>query len=195
MKKILWAMVVLAAVAMFMTQQNQPEQPVVTKTELGGAFSLIGTEGQSISSDDFSDKYMLVFFGFTFCPDICPTTLTTISTALEQLDDENPALAAKLAPIFITVDPERDTPEVMKEYMSNFDARITGLTGSRSQVRAVADAYKVYYALQKQSPEDTDYLVDHTGYVYLMNSDGDYLANFTHDSSVGEVIALLNEKL
>jgi len=195
MKKILWILVVVAAAYAFTHGQEQVNPAEVTKVEMGGPFELVGTDGQAVSSKDFADKHMLIFFGFTFCPDICPTTLTTISTVLEKLDETNPSMAAKLAPIFVTVDPERDTVEALKDYMSNFDERIVGLTGSKEQIRAVADAYKVYYAARKEKPEDTDYLVDHSGYVYLMSPNGDYMAHFTHDKSVDDVLTLLSDNI
>jgi protein SCO1 len=140
---------------------------------VGGPFALIDHTGTPRSEKDFRGKLMLVYFGFTYCPDLCPADLQSIGLALDQLG----AVGDKVQPLFITVDPERDTAEHLKEYVSLFHPRLMGLTGDAAAIRAAADAYKVYYAKVPNERGD-DYTVDHTAFIYLMGADGNYLGFF-----------------
>jgi protein SCO1/2 len=154
---------------------------------IGGPFGLIDHTGRPRTNADFRGKLMLVYFGFTYCPDICPTDLQAISLALDRLG----AAADQVQPLFITVDPERDTAAHLAEYVSLFHPRLIGLTGDAAAIRAAADAYKVYYA---KVPNDagTDYTVDHTAFIYLMDADGKYLGFFppgTPPERIAETIA------
>ncbi len=133
---------------------------------LGGPFTLTGGDGAAVTDRSFPGKFLLVYFGYTYCPDACPTALSNIAGALAKL---GPA-ANKLQVLFITVDPRRDTPKVMGNYVKAFDPRIIGLTGSPEQISAVAKEYKVYYAAHTE--EGSDYLVDHSSFLYLMNPQG-----------------------
>ena len=176
------------------------------------ALDLVDQDGKTVTERDFRGKLMLVFFGFTHCPDICPVTVKNLSSLMEILGDK----AAQLAPIFITVDPARDTPAAMKEYLSNFDSRIVGLTGDMEQIKQVAAAYKVYYAKsarkdakEPDAPEaqehvhaahgddhaDGDYQVDHSGYIYLMDKDGNYVTHFPFDANPMALMEALNPYL
>jgi len=137
---------------------------------IGGPFALIDQTGTARSEQDFKGKLLLVYFGFTYCPDICPTDLQAISLAIDQLG----AAGEKVQPLFITVDPERDTSAHLAEYVSLFHPRLIGLTGDAAAIRKAADAYKVYYA-KVPNEAGTDYTVDHTAFVYLMDADGNYL--------------------
>ena len=140
---------------------------------VGGAFALIDHTGKPRTNEDFSGKLMLVYFGFTYCPDICPTDLQNIGLALDQLG----SAGETIQPLFITVDPERDTPAHLAEYVSMFHPRLIGLTGEAEAIRTAADAYKVYYAKVPNERGD-DYTVDHTAFIYLMGADGKYLGFF-----------------
>ena len=151
---------------------------------IGGPFALEGGNGQTVSSTDFRGKYMLIYFGYTYCPDVCPTTLTAVAAALDKLGPK----AASLVPIFITVDPHRDTPTVMKRYAAAFSPRIVGLTGTAAQIAQVAKEYRVYYAKHKTGPGPNDYLMDHSSLLYLMGPDGKFLAPIPADQS-GEEMA------
>jgi cytochrome oxidase Cu insertion factor (SCO1/SenC/PrrC family) len=135
---------------------------------VGGAFTLTDTNGRQRSDAEFRGKLMVVYFGFTFCPDICPTDLMAITRALEAL---GPAAKA-VQPIFITIDPERDT-KIMAEYLSAFHPSFVGLTGSPDQIRKVANSYKAAYS--KVEDGKGDYTIDHTGVIYLMGRGGEYL--------------------
>ena len=143
-------------------------------------FVLTDTSGAPF---DFWNRTMgsvtLLFFGYTYCPDLCPTTLSTIGDALNELGP----LAAQVQPIFITVDPQRDTPKVIGDYVRNFDPRIVGLTGSAEAIAAVAKEYKVYYAVHKTGDGPDDYLMDHSGFVYLMNPEGRFARVLSGDIS------------
>lgn len=149
---------------------------------VGGPFTLTDQDGKRVTDQDFRGKYMLIFFGFTYCPDVCPGELQVMSAALDELGPEGD----KIQPVFITVDPERDTPEAMKLYVSNFHPRMVGLTGSPDDIAAVAKAYRVYYAKAK-APEGAapgDYLMDHSTILYLMGPDGKFVKHFTYGTDV-----------
>jgi len=148
---------------------------------IGGNFTLTNQDGATISDKDFRGRVMMVFFGFTHCPDICPTTAASFGKILESLGDK----ANMVAPIFITVDPQRDTPTVLKEYLGNFDKRIIGLTGSEEQTKQVAYAYKAYFA--KSNTAAGDESVDHSGFIYLMDKNGAYVQHFPYDASVKDI--------
>ena len=139
---------------------------------VGGPFHLEDQTGKSVSDQDMKGRPFLVFFGFTHCPDICPTTLFEISQVMHTLGAD----ADRTGALFITVDPERDTPTVIKDYLSNFDPHLRGLTGDQASINAVLRAYRVY---AKKVPLDNgDYTMDHTAVVYLMDKDGHFVAPF-----------------
>jgi len=150
---------------------------------VGGHFSLVDGQGQTVTDRTFRGKYMLVYFGYTHCPDVCPTTLSDIAAALKQLGPR----AARIVPVFITVDPARDTPAVMAHYTALFSPRIVGLTGSAAQIAAVAGKYHVYFARHATGPGPDDYSMDHSSVLYLMGPDGRFVAPIAADSSVRDL--------
>ncbi len=139
---------------------------------VGGPFTLVDQNGVTRRPEDFRGKLMLIYFGYTYCPDICPTELQVMTLALERLG----VRAAEIQPIFITIDPERDTTAQMKDYVGNFDPRLLALTGTEAQVSEAAKAYRVFYEKVKQA--DGGYAMDHSSIVYLMGRDGRYLEHF-----------------
>ncbi|WP_373505256.1 SCO family protein [Aestuariivirga sp.] len=141
----------------------------------GGPFSLIDQNRKRVTEKDFLGQYMLVFFGYTYCPDICPTELQVMTAAIDQM---GPA-GDRITPVFISIDPERDTPEVLRAYVENFGPRLVGLTGSAERIADVAKAYRVYYAKASNSGP-WDYLMDHSSIIYLMGPDGRYVKHFTY---------------
>ncbi|MDH3691412.1 MAG: SCO family protein [Gammaproteobacteria bacterium] len=146
----------------------------------GGPFTLIDHHGNTVSDKDFAGRFMLIFFGYTYCPDICPTNLTTMAQALKDLGDAGDAVQ----PLFISVDPERDTIEVLEKYVNFFHPRLIGLRGSEEQVSAAAHAYKIHRGkviTQNQTSTD-DYLVNHSSITYLMGPTGDFVTLFPHDT-------------
>jgi protein SCO1 len=152
---------------------------------IGGPFALLSTHGGNVTDQTYRGKWLLIFFGFTFCPDACPTALNNISVGLEKLGAD----AGKLQPLFVTVDPRRDTREVMAEYLKSFDSRIIGLTGPQDQIDRVVKEYRVYVAQQKSETEgDNNYLVSHSAYIYLMDPQGKFV-NVIQGSEGGEQIA------
>lgn len=158
--------------------------------ELGGPFTLVDSQGQTVTEQDFLGKPLLIYFGYTYCPDVCPTELGTIAAALDQLGPEG----AHSQPVFVSVDPERDKPEDMGEYVEMFHPRLIGLTGSPEQVAKAAKAWRVYYAKVELTGPD-DYAMDHSAYSYLMGADGKLLAVFPHQTPPAEMARVIREKL
>ncbi len=148
-------------------------------------FDLIDHRGNQVSEAAFAGRWQLVFFGFTYCPDICPTTLATIAQVLDLLGGQ----AKRVAPLFITVDPERDTPEILAEYVSAFHPEITGLTGTPEQVRAATRSFRIFYGKQNDEHAPGGYVMSHSGYIYLMDPEGRYEAVFTEKRDSAEQIA------
>jgi protein SCO1 len=145
---------------------------------IGGPFTLEDGDGKPVSDTAFRGRYMLVYFGYTFCPDVCPTTLTTIASAMDKLGPK----ADRVQPIFITVDPQRDTPKVIKQYVASFSPRLIGLTGSSQEIARVAQEYRVYYAIHRTSGEAA-YSVDHSSILYLMGPDGRFIEPLPADAT------------
>ncbi|MGZ5918780.1 MAG: SCO family protein [Hyphomicrobium sp.] len=164
-------------------------QQVTGKALIGGAFTLTDNTGKRVTDQDFHGKYTLVFFGFTSCPDICPAGLQLIAGALEKLGTK----AQRIAPIFISVDPQRDTPEKLAAYVKNFDPRLVGLTGTSEEIAAVAKAYKVYYAKVPSKERPDDYTMDHTSIIYVMDPKGEFVTHFTPSTSVDDMAAKLGK--
>lgn len=157
-----------AAVMLLSGQGASPVAP----SAIGGAFALTDQNGKSVTDADIKGKPHLVFFGFTHCPDICPTTLFEVSETLRALGRD----ADKAGALFVTVDPSRDTPAVLKDYLGSFDPRIRGLTGDTAAIGAVEKAYRVY--ARKVPTSGGDYTMDHTAIVYLMDKEGRFVRPF-----------------
>lgn len=171
---------------------RQEPGPIVVTTgeaEIGGTFSLIDQNGVRRNDQEFRGRYMLVFFGFTFCPDICPTTLAILSAAL---DDIGP-LADEIVPILISVDPERDTPEILKPYLSAFGPEFVGLTGTKEEIDNAVGAYRAFY--QILDGEGDDYLVDHSTIIYLMDGEGKYVTNYDLNMGPAAIAADLRQRI
>jgi protein SCO1/2 len=145
---------------------------------LGGPFSLVDQTGKPVTESDFAGRFLLVYFGFTYCPDVCPTELGTIAAAVDALEEQG----AQVTPMLITIDPERDTPEALADYVSRFHPRMVGLTGTPEQVAAAARAYRVFYA-KAQRPEMSSYLMDHSSFIYLVGPDGRVRTLFRPEST------------
>lgn len=157
-----------------------PREISVGKALVGGPFSLIDHTGKRVTEKDFLGRYMLVLFGFTYCPDVCPSGLQVMAAALDKLG----AKAQKVTPIFISLDPERDTPEQLAQYVTSFHPRLVGLTGALDEVDRVAKAYRVYYKKVRDEKSTATYTIDHTALIYLMGPDGSYAAHFSHSTNV-----------
>ncbi len=145
--------------------------------KIGGPFEMTAHTGESVTERSFDGKFRLIFFGYTFCPDVCPTTLNSVALTLDALGDN----AAAVQALFITVDPARDTPEVLAEYTAAFHPDILGLSGSPEQTTAIAKSYKAYFARVEDGDNDPEaYLMDHTVFIYLMGRDGEFLSLFSY---------------
>jgi protein SCO1/2 len=154
--------------------------------QIGGGFTLTDHQGRTVTDVDYRGKHLLVFFGYTYCPDVCPTNLSSISEALDLLGDD----AKQVQPVFVSVDPARDTPEQMKMYVEHFHPSLVGLTGTPAQIKAVSTAYKIYATKTEQDPSDPEaYLMDHTSLTYLMGPDGIY-RTFIRHGATPEAIAI-----
>lgn len=161
--------------AYFAMVDTGPSGP--SPSAIGGPFRLVAQDGRTVTDADFKGEAKLVFFGYTHCPDICPTTLFDMSQVFEKLGADK-----KVAGLFITVDPERDTPEVMKDYVSSFDPRIVGLSGSREAIDPVLKEYRVY---SRKVPSDNgEYSMDHSAIVYLMDKQGRFVNAFNLEQPV-----------
>ncbi|MFM6853428.1 MAG: SCO family protein [Sphingopyxis sp.] len=138
--------------------------------QIGGPFTLVGADGRTVRDTDFAGKYRLVYFGYTFCPDVCPVDLNALMLGLKQFERQNASAASRVQPLFITVDPARDTPAVMGQYARSFHPRLIGLTGTAEQIADVARKYVITYARQPGATPDS-YLVAHAQIAYLMGPD------------------------
>jgi len=157
---------------------------------VGGPFGLVDQHGATRTDAEFRGRFMLIYFGYTYCPDVCPTELATMGRALDLLGDAG----ERVQPIFITVDPERDTVEQLATYGASFHPRLLLLTGSAEQVKAAATAYRVYSA-RVEGSDATDYLMDHTSIVYLMGPDGRFLTHFPQGTPPERMAEVLRERL
>ncbi len=170
------------------TQQGlSSEKPLpVAGLEIGGPFSLTDHTGKNVTEKDYADQYQLIYFGFTYCPAICPTELQKMSRVMTALEKSKPVLAEQTQPLFITVDPERDTVPVMKDYVSLFHPKLIGLTGTQPQIDFVIKAYKIF-ARKVDDSEQNDYTVDHSSYIYLMGKDNQLLSIYRMDDDADYV--------
>lgn len=158
---------------------------------IGGPFTLVDQDGRTVTDQDFRGKWMLIYFGYTFCPDVCPTSLSTVAQALDKLAPGDRNL---IAPIFVTVDPARDTPAVMKDYVAAFHPALIGLTGNDVQVAAAMKAYKVYGARAK-GDDPVNYTVDHSSILYLVDPSGNFVQHFAHGTAADDVATALKKHL
>lgn len=156
---------------------------------IGGPFVLVDHTGAERTEADLKGRHALIYFGYSFCPDVCPTALADMLIALDEL---GPA-AARVQPVFITIDPDRDTPAVLKDYIPNFHPRLIGLSGSAAQVSRAARAYRVYYAKVDDPNAGDNYLMDHSSVIYLMDPDGRYLTHFSHGTGPETMAKRLRE--
>ncbi|CAN5564741.1 hypothetical protein BH10PSE14_BH10PSE14_34200 [soil metagenome] len=169
------ALVLFALLPTACSPNSAPMRPPLEGAKIGGPFTLIDQDGRTVTERSFAGKYRIVYFGYTYCPDVCPTDAQHIGAGLRLIEQADPALAAKIVPIFITVDPARDTPAVLKSFTAAFHPRMVGLTGSPDAIAATAKAFAVYYR-KGEVTENGGYMVDHSSVAYLMDPDGKPLA-------------------
>lgn len=192
-KAMIIVSVIIAAVSIYLLVAiDLPKKPLAGQggapeenTLIGGGFLLNDHNGNKFNSDQLKGKFSLVYFGFTFCPDICPTTLQKITTVISTLDKYR----IDVQPVFITIDPARDTPALLKEYLGHFHPKFIGLTGASEQIKEVAELYKVFYAVAEGNKDAADkYMLDHSSFVYLLDKNGKYIKHFYMSSTPEEII-------
>ena len=162
---------------------------------IGGAFALTDQNGIRRSQTDFAGRPMLIYFGFTYCPDVCPTALDIMGGTLDALQQRDAIAYERLQPVFISVDPARDTPPVLRDYLAYFHPRLSGLTGSQADIDAIKSAFKIYAARGAAEDENGNYNVDHSSFFYLMDENNRYLAHFDHAITPEILAEKLAEKL
>ena len=181
----------LLVVQTFTPSEEAPAKPQTA--DIGHTFELVDDVGRRVTQDSLKGRYSLIYFGFTYCPDVCPTSLQIMARALEEIeaDSEAGGAAAAVQPIFITVDPERDTPAALKEYVSHFHPRLRGWTGTPAQIDDAMRAFKVYRARVEDTSSADGYTIDHSSIFYLMGPDGRFLSHFNHAVSPEELATAL----
>ncbi|WP_158743789.1 SCO family protein [Acidisphaera sp. L21] len=163
--------------------------PLQQAAAIGGPFSLTDGAGKPVTDKTYRGKYMLVYFGYTFCPDVCPTTLNDVAQAIDKIGP----VADKLQPLFITIDPARDTPDVIRQYAAAFSPKLQGLTGTAAQIADVAKEYRVYYASHKTGPGPGDYTMDHSSILYVMDPSGHFAGVIRADEGPDAIAADLKK--
>jgi protein SCO1/2 len=164
--------------------------PVVGSDTVGGPYSLTAHTGERVTQESWGDRWQLIYFGFTFCPDICPTSLSDMAAAIDLLGDK----AERVQPILISIDPERDTVDQLASYVPLFHPRLVGLTGTEAEIAEVAGEFRVYY--QKVQQEDADYyLMDHSSFFYLVSPDGEEVTIFPHGSTPEQMAETIEARM
>jgi protein SCO1/2 len=179
----------ITALVFAVIMSQAPARAAASAVTIGGPFTLSTPDGATVTDQTYRGKWLLVYFGYTLCPSSCPTTLLEIATALKKLGPD----AAKVQALFITVDPQHDTPEVMRQYTQSFDPRILGLTGTPQQIAAAAQEYGAYYVRHTTGPGAEDYVMDHSTYLYVMDPGGKFVRAFETDTSGDRIADALRE--
>lgn len=161
-------------------------KPPLAGASIGGPFALVDQHGRAVTERSFAGQYRIMYFGYTYCPDVCPNDMANVGAGLRLVEQERPEVARRVVPIFVTVDPERDTPAVLGEFVSHFYPRMAGLTGSPAVIKRTADEYKVFFQRGPGTPGG--YLVNHTRQTYLMSPDNKPLALLPADAN-GRAVA------
>ncbi len=188
------ALVALLAGGLAWMRLSAPPPGNLAGSTLGGPFTLTDQNGKRVKDSDFAGKYRLIYFGYTFCPDVCPTDVAILSRGLAAFEAAAPAAGARVQPIFITVDPARDNAAALKAFTAAFHPRLIGLTGSPAEIDAVRKAYGIY-ARQVPTSDPANYLVDHFAVLYLFGPRGEPIAFLPHGSTAAEVTALLKAQV
>lgn len=170
--------------------ENASVGGLVVNVNIGGDFELTDHKGERVTQERFLGKYALVYFGYTFCPDVCPTELGEMALAIDELGAEGDAVT----PVMISIDPERDTPEVLSEYVPLFHERLVGLTGTDAEIKDVAEKYRVFYR-RFDDPNYTYYLMDHTSFVYLLDPEGQVAAMFRYGTAPEDIAGAIRQHM
>jgi protein SCO1/2 len=174
------------------SQDAATAEPPLAGAAIGGPFELVDSSGETVRWSDFDGKYRILYFGYAYCPDVCPLDVQRMMQGYSRFKEDNPELAAQVQPIFVTIDPERDTPDVVGEFTSAFSDDLIGLTGTPEQVDKAAKAFSVYYA-KGETSQGGGYLMDHSRAAYLMSPEGDPIAFVRVDEGPAAVAADLEK--
>lgn len=185
---ILAALLFLAACGGAPTEREAP----LDGAPIGGPFELVNAAGETVTEKDFADRWQLIYFGYTFCPDICPVDVQRMGQAYAEMETAHPDVAERLQPIFVSIDPERDTPEIAQEFASSFNPAILGLSGSEDQVAAAAETFLAYRA-KGEVRDDGFYLMDHSAYIYLIDPDGRPITFYDRTMPPAEIASDIRE--
>jgi protein SCO1/2 len=191
LQKILWAAAGAATLAYSVLMVLPNRVPVETEVAFRPSFALPDAQGLQRTSQDFAGKHLLVFFGFTNCPDVCPTTLAEVAQVMDDLGDD----AALVQPLFISIDPERDRRLGLAEFTAAFHQSIIGLAGDDAQTRAAADSFRIYFARENDAAAPDGYTMSHSPALYLIGPEGDWLRQFTYGTPAAEILADLQSRL
>ena len=183
----------VAAMSLSACQPKPAEKPPLEGATIGGDFTLVDEDGKVFSSDSLKGKYRILYFGYTFCPDACPTDMAVLGKAMRQLDAKDPALSAKIQPLFVSVDPARDTPAVLKQFTDAFYPRLIGLTGSDAQIAKIAKQYAISYRKDPAPAGASGYLMDHPRVAFLFDPDGKPIEMLPVDANADAVVAELEK--
>ena len=173
-------------------QADPPPEPPLAGAAIGGDFTLTGEDSQPVSWADFTGQYRTLYFGYTFCPDVCPVDTQRAMAGLKAFEKANPELGAKIQPLFISVDPERDTPEVLAEFTDNFHPRLIGMTGTKEELDRITSSFAATYSIGEKQ-DNGGYLVGHTNITYLFGPEGEPLAMLPTDEGPEAVAAELEK--
>jgi protein SCO1/2 len=187
------SVLLLAALPLGGCGRAPSQQPPLAGAAIGGPFALTDQDGKAVTERDFTGKYRAIYFGYSFCPDICPTTLQVLMQGYHAFAKDSPGEAGKLVPIFISVDPARDTPAVLKQYVSAFGPELKGLTGTPAEIAKVAKEYAVSYSRETPSKGASGYLMDHSSVVILFGPDGKPITMVPTDQGAGAVTDTLSQ--
>jgi len=193
MNKTLASLGFAAALALSACLPKPAESPPLEGAAIGGSFTLTDQDGKPFSSDSLKGKYRILYFGYTFCPDACPTDMAVLGKAMRQLDSKDPATSAKIQPLFVTVDPARDTPGIIKQFTGAFYPRLIGLTGSDAQIAAVARQFAISYRKEPAPAGASGYLMDHPRVAYLFDPEGKPIEMLPVDANADAVVAELEK--
>jgi protein SCO1/2 len=177
--------IALAALALAACQGTSAEPPLAG-ARIGGPFTLVNQDGRSTTDREFAGRYRLMYFGYTYCPDVCPVDLQKLMAGYAALEKSDPQVAARIAPIFVSIDPDRDKPAVLKQYVTAFHPKLTGLTGTPQQIAATAKAFAILYS-KEGKPGATNYLMNHSRLAYLFGPDGKPIALIPHDGTPDQI--------
>lgn len=186
------AVLLSTAFALSACAEPGPGEPPLAGATIGGEFELINEAGETVRWSDFAGQYRIVYFGYAYCPDVCPTDMQRTIQGFNQFAETDPEAAARIQPIFITIDPERDTPEVVGEFANAFSEDLIGLTGSPEQIAAAAKAFAVYYSRGEDAPGG-GYLMDHSAIAYLFGPDGEPITTLPKEQGADAVAAEIDK--